>query len=222
MDEPIQDAVSQATQEPQAPQNDQPTQDANPALASDGAKAQQPAVKQDQGLASVDSEDGAGEQDDAPKGMPEGGYSFDGLQVEEGLEIDQPTAEAFAKIAEEVGLSQDAFNTVYNRLMPFLNQRQEEQLQEVRAKFLEEARNDSEIGGSKYKENLSLARQAFKKFVDPETAELLQASGLDCHPGLIRAFVNVGRAISNDAVVRGEAVKQRDPAKAFFNNSNMN
>lgn len=221
MDESIQDAVgagSETAQEPQAQESAQSKQEANPAPATDAEKAQQADSKQEQGLAS----DEAGDQGDAPKGMPAGGYSFDGLEVEEGLEIDQPTAEAFAKIAEEVGLSQDAFNTVYNKLMPYLNQRQEEQLQELRTKFFEDARNDSEIGGSKYKENLSLARQAFKKFVDPETAELLQASGLDCHPGLIRAFVNVGRAISNDAVVRGEAVKQRDPAKAFFNNSNMN
>lgn len=218
MDEPTQTSV-ETPAEPSA----NPAAE-NPAPMQTETPASEPATKEtaqvsEEGLTGGEEKAQEGE---APKGMPEGGYSFDGLEVEEGLEIDQPTAEAFAKIAEEVGLSQDAFNTVYNKLMPYLNQRQEEQLQEVRAKFLEDARNDQEYGEAKYKENLALARKAFKQFVDPETQELLQASGLDCHPGLIRAFVNVGRAISNDAVVRGHAPKQRDPAKAFFNNSDMN
>lgn len=220
MDEPIQEHVTNDPAPVADPTGDpsqkEPTPSTNP---SSDANDKTEADPVNEGLTGGD-DDSAG--DNASKGMPEGGYTFDGLQVEEGLEIDQPTAEAFAKIAEEVGLSQDAFNTVYNKLMPYLNQRQDEQLQELRVKFLEEARNDQEIGGAKYKESMALAKKAFKQFVDPETQELLQASGLDCHPGLIRAFVNVGRAISNDAVVRGHAPKQRDPAKSFFNNSDMN
>ena len=220
MDEPIQEPVTSDPAPAAEPANDPSQKEsapaANPPADSVDKVEKGPA---NEGLTGGE-EDSDGDKD--TKGMPEGGYTFDGLQVGEGLELDQPTAEAFAKIAEEVGLSQDAFNTVYNKLMPYLNQRQDEQLQELRVKFLEEARNDSEIGGAKYKESMALARKAFKQFVDPETQELLQASGLDCHPGLIRAFVNVGRAISNDAVVRGHAPKQRDPAKSFFNNSDMN
>lgn len=220
MDEPIQEPVENdaapATPPTGEPSQQTPSSPANPPAEPDSKAGTGTA---NEGLTGGDEDSNSG---NAPKGVPEGGYTFDGLQVGEGLEIDQPTAEAFAKIAEEVGLSQDAFNTVYNKLMPYLNQRQDEQLQELRGKFLEEARNDQEIGGAKYQENMALARKAFKQFVDPETQELLQASGLDCHPGLIRAFVNVGRAISNDAVVRGHAPSQRDPAKAFFNNSDMN
>lgn len=168
------------------------------------------------GLSGEDEEGSEGDETSEPAEL-----SIDNLEIE-GFDVDQPTAEAFAKLAKEAGVSQEGFEKLYKGMMPYMAQRQAEQLNELRASFLEDCRNDPEIGGAKWKQSLSSARQAFKKFVDPDTQMILQASGLDCHPGLIKCFATIQQLISNDAVVRGTTASKRDPAKAFFNNSNMN
>lgn len=150
-------------------------------------------------------------------------YTTEGLTVPEDMEIDMPTVEALSKVAKEIGLSQENFNLLYNKMMPVLNERFETQLHEVRKEFYAEAKADPEIGGAKWNETLSIARKALFKFTDEPTRALLQASGLDCHPGIIRAFMNVGKAMSDDTVIRGStATVERDAAKAFFYNSSMN
>ena len=153
---------------------------------------------------------------------PADGYVYDNLDAGDGLDIDKPTADAFAAVAKEVGLSQANFEKVYSKTMSFLNERQGQQMAGMRHEFLTQARADKEIGGANYKSAMSTARKAFTKFVDADTMEILHASGLDCHPGVIRAFYNIGKLISDDAVVRGSPAQRQNPAKAFFNNSNMN
>lgn len=150
-------------------------------------------------------------------------FNFDGLKCpEEWAEIDQPTAKAFGDIAKKLGLNQEGFNTLFNEVIPFLNERQDERLNEVRLDFYQTAKADSEIGGAKWKESLGLARKALFQFTDAPTRELLQASGLDCHPGIIKAFRNIALAMSDDNVHRGtQATGERDVAKSFFYNSDM-
>ncbi len=186
-----------------------------------------PAQEQDEPVdADVDGlvggEEDSPEEGDAKPEQQE--YSFEGLRpMEEGLEVDEPTAQELSKIAREVGLDQKGFETVFNKLMPFLNQRQEEHLEGVRREFIAVGKADPEMGGAKWAETKSIARKALYQFTDPETRELLHASGLDCHPGIIKAFRAIGLAMSDDAVVRGASgAAPRDPAKAFFYNSKMN
>lgn len=166
---------------------------------------------------SKESEEQTKEEDAKP------GYDFSELQTpNEGLEIDQPTAEAFAAIAKEVGLDQKGFATVFNKLMPYLNQRQEEHLSEVKREFIAQAKADPDMGGSKEKwdQSLGLARKAFKRFTDAPTREILHACGLDCHPGVLKMFWNIQRAISDDVVVSGQpAASAADRSKAFFPNT---
>lgn len=150
-------------------------------------------------------------------------YSTDGLTVAEDEELDMPTVEALSGVAKELGLSQESFNKLYNTMMPILGERQEAQLTELRAEFIRDAKADPDMGGHRWNETLSTARKALFKFTDEPTRNLLQASGLDCHPGIIRAFLQIGRAMSDDAVIRGsQATTERDAAKAFFYNSQMN
>ena len=171
------------------------------------------------GIAGEDEPEGKAEEAKAPQD-----YDFSELKPEsEDYEIDQPTAQEFAKIAREVGLDQKGFATVFNKLMPYLNQRQEEHLNEVRRMFIGQAKADPVTGGAKWNETRTLARKALMKFTDGPTRELLRASGLDCHPGIIKAFYNIQKAMSDDVMVSGQqAAVKGDPAKAFFNNSNMN
>lgn len=171
------------------------------------------------GLVNDGGEEGSEKADD----QADVEFNYDGLQKpNDWTEIDKPTAEAFGALAKKLGLKQEGFNTLFNEIIPFLNDRQNERLNDVRQDFYQTAKADPDIGGAKWNESLGLARKALFQFTDAPTRELLQASGLDCHPGIIKAFRNIALAMSDDAVHRGtQATGERDAAKAFFYNSDM-
>lgn len=198
-----------STEQSPAPEGDQAAVD----------QKEQGPLNEDDGLVGEEPKAEEGKKTDE---VPES-YTTDGLVVPEDMEIDMPTVEALSEVAKEIGLSQEKFNTLYNKMMPILNDRLTEQLDGVRSDFIKEAKADPDIGGAKWSETLSIARKALFQFTDEATRDLLKASGLDCHPGIIRAFMNVGKAMSDDTVVRGStATVERDAAKAFFYNSKMN
>ena len=68
------------------------------------------------------------------------------------------------------------------------------------AKWLSEAKADKEIGGAAYDANVKLAQRALAKFGGQEVAAVIHAAGLGNHPGLLRAFVRIGKAMAEDAI----------------------
>lgn len=206
-----------AANEPTADTTEQnPAPDAG--QAATGTMGQGSPIEED-GLVGEESKtEGSNQKAEVPET-----YSTEGLEVPEDMEIDMPTVEALSEVAKEIGLSQEKFNTLYNKMMPVLNDRLAEQIDSVRGDFIKEAKADPEIGGAKWSETLTIARKALFQFTDEGTRDLLKASGLDCHPGIIRAFLNVGKAMSDDTVLRGStAAVERDAARSFFYNSKMN
>ena len=69
---------------------------------------------------------------------------------------------------------------------------------------------DKEFGGDKLNENLALASKAMDAFATPELKQVLDQTGLGNHPELIRAFVRVGRQISEDRLVPGGSMPVGD------------
>jgi len=72
-------------------------------------------------------------------------------------------------------------------------------------------------------EDLGIAKTAFEKVFDPETAKYLEALRYTDHPGIVAGMVKIGKAIKDDTFVAGNAGANgtRD-ARANFPNSNMN
>ena len=209
-----------ASPTPDATAGTNPVPEVNPPAAGNEPKAQDEAPGE--GLGLVEDGEDAGNADEG-NDESEIEYNFDGLtKPNEWTEIDEPTAQAFSAVAKKLGLKQEGFNTLFNELLPALDARQSERLDDIRRDFYKDAKADADIGGAKWKESLGLARKALFQFTDAPTRELLQASGLDCHPGIIKAFRNIALVMSDDNVHRGtQATGERDAAKAFFYNSNM-
>ena len=218
MSEVVEGTDVAASPTPDATSGTKPVPEVNPPAAGNEPKAQDPT--EGDGLGLINEAD---EGDDSVADEADVEFNYDGLnKPDDWTEIDKPTAEAFGAIAKKLGLKQEGFNTLFNEVIPFLNERQNERLNEVRQDFYQEAKADADIGGAKWKQSLSLARKALFQFTDAPTRELLQASGLDCHPGIIKAFRNIAMAMSDDNVHRGtQATGERDAAKAFFYNSDM-
>jgi len=78
------------------------------------------------------------------------------------------------------------------------------------ADWQEQAKSDKEYGGDKLHENLALASKAMDAFATPELKQVLDQTGLGNHPELIRAFVRVGRQISEDKLVSGGSMPVGD------------
>lgn len=57
--------------------------------------------------------------------------------------------------------------------------------------------------GNAYEQNLDMAQQAAKQFGGEELIALLNSTGLGNEPAVIKAFANIGKAISNDEVIGG-------------------
>lgn len=156
--------------------------------------------------------------EDKPQGAPER-YEF---TAPEGSELDAAVTDAFAGVAKELNLTQEAAQKVVDKMAPLMAQRQAEQVQAVQKQWRDESTADKEFGGDKLTESLATARKAMDAFASPALKQTLEQTGLGNHPEVIRMFVKVGKAISEDGFVNGANKPIVDDAKRFYPNSQMN
>lgn len=128
--------------------------------------------------------------------------------------LDPDVAAEFAVVAKELNLSQEAAQKVIDKMTPLLSKseasRDTARIQAVMDKatlqWANEARADTEYGGTNFDANLALAKQTFAEFGTPALEAVLKASGLDSHPEMIRWAYRIGKQITPDGkVVSGNA-----------------
>lgn len=159
---------------------------------------------QDDKLADGDKQ--AGKPDDKeqkPEGAPEK-YEF---KVGEGQELDTAALEQFEPIARELNLTNEQAQKMVDlygtKIMPMVHKQQAESWQKTTEQWAADVKADKEIGGDKLTANLSAAQRALEQFGDQELKEYLDSTGLGNHPALVKAFIKVGKAMSEDKVVTG-------------------
>lgn len=156
--------------------------------------------------------------EDKPQGAPEA-YEF---KAPEGTQFDEAVIGAFSEVAKELNLPQDAAQKVLDKVSPVIAARQAEQLSAAREEWAVATKADKEIGGDKLAENLAYAKKARDTFTTPEFRDLLEKSGLGNHPEVIRVFVKVGKATSEDGFVTGGGKTAPADARRLYSASNMN
>lgn len=144
---------------------------------------------------------------------------YEPFQVPEGMTVNEELLGEFKATAKELKLSQEAAQRLADLQVKALG-KQAEQMANVRAQWLEQTKTDKEFGGEALAENLGVAKKAMEAFATPQLRQLLNESGLGNHPEIVRAFVRVGKAISEDGrVVTGsKSGIPADPAKRLFPN----
>jgi len=153
-------------------------------------------------------DDGATTEADAPaepQGAPEAYAAF---TVPDDVELDADLTTEFSGLAKELNLPQDKAQSVLNlglKLVEKANEQHLAQLETAKAQWLEQSKADPEIGGAKLTENLVVVDKAKATFATPALTALLNDSGLGNHPEVIRMFLKVGQAISEDRLVVGDA-----------------
>lgn len=155
--------------------------------------------------------------DKTPEPQVPESYEF---AMPEGVELDTQAADEFTAIAKELKLDQTTAQKVADVGAKMAQRWAEKQAETVKG-WVEQVKADKEIGGDKLDENLAVARTAMDKFGTPELKDVLNATGLGNHPEVIKAFLKVGKAISEDGIVKGQpSTASTDPAKKMFPNMN--
>jgi hypothetical protein len=146
------------------------------------------------------SQDGESESDSGKAVV-----DYDSLEVPEGFEVNfDDYKEAF----EQAGFTQEQVQAVLQLGAEKAKkdfEADQAAMDKVQDELREAARTDPEFGGEKFEENLGIAKKALDAFGSPELTEYLQLSGAGNHPEVIRAFVKVGKAISEDRLVSPES-----------------
>lgn len=143
-------------------------------------------------------------------------YEFDAPP--EGVTMKPEEIEAFTALAKEAKLTPDAAK----KFMAMAVQREQariEQHQETVKEWTEQVKSDKELGGDKLLATMALAKKAVA-LGPPELKDVLNASGLGNHPAIVRWAHSIGKALSEDTLVKGEAMSA--VPQSFYPKSNMN
>ncbi|HHD7205101.1 TPA: peptidase [Enterobacter hormaechei] len=204
-EQPADGGAAPAPSEPSAPAADAPAPAADPAktegdkpqTGTEGDKPQED--KPADGDKPADKPDDKEQKQD---GAPEK-YEF---KAGEGVELDTEALKDFEPVARELNLTNEQAQKLvdaYPKILAGVQQRQAEAWQKQTEGWAETVKADKEIGGDKLTANLSAAQRALEQFGDPELKEYLDSTGLGNHPALVKAFIKVGKAMSEDKVVTG-------------------
>lgn len=161
-------------------------------------------------------------QAQAPQGAPES-YQF---ELPEGYELNAEVAGEFEAYARELNLPQDKAQAAVSmgvKLVESAMAKQAEAYTQQVAAWREEVTNDKEIGGPALAENLSYAARVLDTYA-PDLRAVLDETGLGNHPAFVKAFVKIGKAISEDRLVGGAQQapgSALDPAAKLFPTMNQ-
>lgn len=197
----------------QQTQEQSKTQDNSEVADSEkGSEAQ----KTEEELAAEKAKTEEAEKDKKPEGAPEK-YEF---KPTEGQELDVAALEQFEPIARELNLTNEQAQKMVDlygtKIMPMVQQQQVEAWQKTTEQWAADVKADKEIGGDKLTGNLSAAQRALAQFGTPELKEYLEGTGLGNHPELVKAFVKIGKAMSEDGMVDGSNQGQRSAAEVLY------
>lgn len=181
-------------------------------------------------------EDGAPSEDDPSKqtekaddkgakteGAPEAYADF---TMPEGVQLNEELAGELKTLAKELNLSQENAQRLADlgaKQAAKLAEQPAHILAEARAEWEKQTRNDKEFGGQALDANLATAKKALDAYGSPELKTLLRESALGNHPDVIRLFYRVGKAMSEDTMVRGQSgtqPKAKSRAEVLYGDNN--
>lgn len=218
-EQPADGGAAPAPSESSAPAADAPAPAADPAK-TEGDKPQ-PGTEGDKpqedkpadGKKTADKPD---DKEQKQEGAPEK-YEF---KPAEGQELDTAALEQFEPIARELNLTNEQAQKMVDlygtKIMPMVQKQQAESWQKTTEQWAADVKADKEIGGDKLTSNLSAAQRALAQFGTPVLKEYLEGTGLGNHPELVKAFVKVGKAMSEDGMVTGKESGQRSAAEVLY------
>lgn len=125
------------------------------------------------------------------------------LKTPEGVEVDAELLGSLKSVAKEHGIKPEAAQKLvdaYAARVQALGQQHEAALQKQREDWLSAVKSDKDIGGAKFEQSKTFAQKALKEFAGEEFLDFANRTGIGNHPALFKAFVRIGKALSEDTV----------------------
>lgn len=119
----------------------------------------------------------------------------------EGFTVDEAAVEAVTPILKELNCSQETAQKLVDlhfAQIRAMQEAQEKAKAETLAQWAKEIRADKDIGGPNVLQNLLPGARLIDRFGSPDLKALLQESGLDRHPAVVRFLVTVGKEFAED------------------------
>ena len=195
-------------------QTQEQTQTQDNATGTDSDKGSE-TQKTEEKLAADKAKAEKAEKDQKQEGAPEK-YEF---KAGEGVELDTEALKDFEPVARDLNLTNEQAQKLvdaYPKILAGVQQRQAEAWQAQTEQWAADVKADKEIGGDKLTANLSAAQRALDQFGTPELKEYLEGTGLGNHPELVKAFIKIGKAMSEDGMVDGSNQGQRSAAEVLY------
>ena len=162
----------------------------------------------DTGSAAAGSTDATQVADGAKTGDTQtaAAVEYTDFKLPEGVALDKELISEFKDIAKAKGLKQEDAQSLVE-LGAKIAQKQAVSLQEAVKKQVSdwesEAKADKEFGGEKLDENLAVAKKGLETVGNDALKALLKTTGIGSHPEVIRAFIKIGKLVSEDKVETG-------------------
>lgn len=176
-------------------------------------QGQQPLAEGAQGEG-AEGKQGEGDGGKGDEGKQGGAVTFE-LKLPNGVELDQAAADEFKAIVGDKALTE---SQRAQKIVDLAVKREAGRIEAHQARineWAESVKTDPELGGDKLPETLAVARKAVD-LGPPELKEFLNASGLGNHPAVVRWAYTVGKALSEDRFVRGQAPQARGSAESLL------
>lgn len=192
------DAGSKAGDPPPA-EGDAPAAGDNADEAAAARKAELDAMTPED-RAKAEADDAAAAEAEAKlDAIPEDGKYA--LTMPEGVEVDQALLDALGPEFKDLALSNRDAQRLADKFIEIETAKRAKQAEDwagTVAKWADDAKKDTEIGGPKWDASVSSAGRALDRFGSPALTEYLDATGAGNHPELIRLLAKVGAAIGED------------------------
>ena len=194
-----------------------------PATQAEGTQSAPEATGQKQGTSQASTD--AGTQSAPDKAAPKVPEKYEPFQFADGKNLsDEQIAEVTAQAAS-LGLTQEQAQKLAEgelKRAESVQAQQEAVIADLREQWAQATREDKEIGGEKFEENLATARAALDTFGSDTLKNLLAVSGMGNHPEFIRFCHSVGKSIQADGVVSGSPARAQHDPKRLYPKSDMN
>jgi hypothetical protein len=161
------------------------------------------------------------------EGSPE---SYEPFSVPEGADsLEEEQTAILIDAFKEANLTQEQAQAFIDKTVPEAQRRDAERKSKQAEAWREQTQKDEQLGGDDFEKNIATAHKGFERFASEGLKELIETTGLGNHPEFIRAWKQVGDAISEDqfvdgrqpqgpnAIVSGDAMLAKDvAAQAFY------
>lgn len=134
--------------------------------------------------------------------------TYEAYKLPEGVQVDEALLGEFNTVAKELGLTQAQAQKLVDLQAKTAaageTGREEFLAQALKTQsdtWVNEIKNDPELGGAKFDATVSTAVKAISTFFGDDFRQLLNDSGIGNNPALVRGMHKIGLAISEDKLV---------------------